>query len=545
MVSDMISIRGWICGFLVPTALAQWADPSLTQVALGANKACEAGSIQHPALDGIRIISLTAAEQRNFTYNFHPRFRFGRAIHGLNFCNVTVIYTHPGWNDEIKVTTFLPMENWNGRFQGNGGGGWVTGGIEVGGITMMPSLEAGFAVSTTDGGHSSKLDEASGDDMSWAFTSSGNINWPLFIDFSHVALHDMATIGKALTEAFYGTPPKYAYFYGGSTSGRQAYMLAQRYPDDFDGILGFCPAINWDGFQWSPLWAHRVMDKKGVYPRPCEFEAITAAAMKACDGLDGVEDGIVSMPSRCFFNASTLVGQPFNCGGKDALFTLEAAEAANAAWNGPRSVSGEFQWYGYGRDAKMWQFGALHTSCEGEGAKCAPVRLSIAESYARYFVAKKANLDLQALGHSQWDDLFVASRNEYESITGTSDPDLSRFRKAGGKLPSWHGMADQIIPVNGTVDYTYRVLKKDPKAHDYFRMFLAPGADHSISNGLAPRNTLSALIDWVEKGIAPITLRVEGLNAYGKHMTRDICMYPKVQHYVGGDPASSTSFACV
>ncbi|KAK1532914.1 tannase and feruloyl esterase [Colletotrichum costaricense] len=278
------------------------------------------------------------------------------------------------------------------------------------------------------------------------------------------------------------------------------------------------------------------MDEKGVYPRPCEFEAITAAAMKACDGLDGVEDEIISMPSRCFFDASTLVGHASDCGGKDALFTPEAAEAANAAWNGPRSLTGEFQFS---------MFGALHTSCDGEGEKCAPVRLSIAEAYARYFVAKNADLDLQALGHSQWDDLFVASRNEYESITGTSDPDLSRFRKAGGKLLSWHGMADQIIPVNGTVNYTDKVLKKDPKAHDYFRMFLAPGADHSISNGLAPRNTLSALVEWVEKGIAPVTLRVEGLNAYGKPMTRDICMYPQVQHYVGGDPAWPSSFACV
>ncbi|KXH27416.1 tannase and feruloyl esterase [Colletotrichum salicis] len=135
------------------------------------------------------------------------------------------------------------------------------------------------------------------------FTSPGNVNWPLFLDFSHVALHDMAVIGKALTQSFSGTPPKYTYFYGGSTGGRQAYMLAQRYPDDFDGILGFCPAINWDNFQWSPLWAHRVIDKKGIYPRPCEFEAITAAAMKACDRLNGVEDGIISMPSRYFFDA--------------------------------------------------------------------------------------------------------------------------------------------------------------------------------------------------------------------------------------------------
>ncbi|KAL2875468.1 hypothetical protein SGCOL_009380 [Colletotrichum sp. CLE4] len=273
----------------------------------------------------------------------------------------------------------------------------------------------------------------------------------------------MALIEKALTESFYGTPPKYTYFYGGSTGGRQAYMLTQRYPNDFDGILGFCPAINWDKFQWSPLWAHRDMDKKVVYPRPCEFEAITAAATKACDRLDRVENGIVSMPSRSFFDTRTLVGHPFDCGGTDALFTAEAAEAANAAWNGPQSISGEFHW----------------------------------------------------------------------------------FRKAGGKLLSWHGMTDQIIPVNVTVDYTDRVLKKDPKAHDYFRQFLAPGADHSISNALAPRNTLSALIDWVDKGIAPVALRVEGLNAYGKQMRRDICMYPQVQHYIGGDPASPASFACV
>ncbi|KAF7536054.1 hypothetical protein G7Z17_g13098 [Cylindrodendrum hubeiense] len=499
-------------------AYAEWAN------AAEPNSVCSAENIPYPEIPGLHILSLTANERKNYTLEPNPTIGVPiEPFTGLNFCNVSVVYTHLGWNDTIYVTTYVPTQNWNGRFQGNGGGGFVTGGGSLVEMTMVQSLILGFAVSTTDGGHSDNILEGVSYSNSWAFSSPGNINWPLLVDFASVALHDMAGIGKAITTSFYGTSPKFSYFYGGSTGGRQAHMIAQRYPEDFDGILGVCPAIYWTKFAFATIWPQMVMKEAGIYPRPCEFKALAAAAMKACDGLDGVVDGVISMPSRCRFDPHVLVGKKFDCAGVDAVFTSVAADAAQAAWTGPRSSTNEFQWYGYGKDSVMWgPMGPLATQC-GDDGDCAGVWFPISSVWARYFVAKNPDLDLDTLTHEQWDDLFWASENEYGSIIGTADPDLSRFNRAGGKMITWHGLADQLIPVNGTVEYSNQVLKRDPKAHDYYRLFLAPGADHSFDTGITPDNPLKALIDWVEHGKAPETLRVSGPNAYGKEMKRDIC----------------------
>ncbi|KAI0973200.1 Tannase/feruloyl esterase [Xylaria arbuscula] len=526
---------------------AKWADPDLSQVAFGANGLCKTDLISYPEVEGLQILSLSATELRNHTFMRNPLLgsKLG-PIEGVSFCNVSVIYTHPGWNDTIRITTYLPLvEQYNGKFQANGGGGWVTGGESLAEFTMIPSLLRGFAVSTTDGGHSDNMLDQLGSDMPWAHSSPGNINWPLLLDFSYLALHEMSIVGKALVKSFYGTPPKYSYFYGASTGGRQAHMLAQRYPEDFDGILAVSPAINWTKFLWSAIWPMRTMDKTATYPRPCEFEAISAAAMKACDGLDGVEDGVISMPSRCYFDPHVLVGDKFDCNGIEAKFTSVAADTVFAAWTGPRSSTGEFQWHGFPKDAHLWgPLAPILTTCD-EDDKCIGSLFPISDTWVRYFVAKNPGLDVRTLSHQQWDNLFLASTNEYDSVIGTSDPDLSRFGRAEAKMITWHGMADQVIPVNGTIDYAKSVLEKDPKAHDYYRLFLAPGADHSMDWGLAPTDPLTALIDWVEHGKSPQTLRVAGLNAYGTHVERDICMYPQVQHYAGGDPTLPSSFICV
>jgi feruloyl esterase len=286
------------------------------------------------------------------------------------------------------------------------------------------------------------------------------------------------------------------------------------------------------------------MDKAGVYPPPCEFQAIGAAAVKACDTLDGVEDGVISMPPRCLFDPHTLVGQSFDCDGTEKTITAAAAEAIEAAWTGPRGSAGEFQWYGFGKDSVMWgPMGPLATKC-GDDGRCDGIRFPISDVWIRYFVAKDSNLDVRAISPQQWDDLFKASVNEYESIIGTSDPDLSRFRNNGGKLITWHGMADQLIPVNGSVEYADRVLAHDPNAHDFYRLFLAPGADHSMRKGITPKDPLKALVEWVENGVAPKVLRAAGPNGFGVQVERDICVYPQVQHYVAGDPAVSSSFTC-
>lgn len=165
----------------------------------------------------------------------------------------------------------------------------------------------------------------------------------------------------------------------------------------------------------------------------------------------------------------------------------------------------------------------------------------------RYFVKKDPSFDLSSIAHREWDELVHACTSEFSSIIGTSDPDLSEFRNAGGKMLNWHGTADQAIPYNGSVSYYDRVLEKDPNAHEFYRLFLAPGADHTTHVGIAPsfEHTLGVIVDWVENNVAPDTLSAKGLDGLGRQSERPLCAYPRVQHYVGGDPTVLEAFTCV
>jgi len=161
---------------------------------------------------------------------------------------VTAIVTHPPAGDRVKVWVALPMKNWNGRFRGNGGGGFLTGNAE----SLRGAVAQGFAAAATDGGHE-------GGSGSFALNASGRLNWQEIRDFAYLGIHEMTVVGKALTQAFYGQPPRYSYFVGGSTGGRQGLMEAQRYPADYDGIFSGCPAIHWASMVPSTLWPQVVM----------------------------------------------------------------------------------------------------------------------------------------------------------------------------------------------------------------------------------------------------------------------------------------------
>lgn len=513
---------------------------------------CSQGSVSLPEFPDLDILSLEVTAHHDYTFT-PPSADFGESqdpITGLDFCNITVAYTHPGWNDKIVVTTYLPTKNeWNGRLMANGGGGFITGGLSMVQSTMIPGLAGGYAVTTTDGGHTSTAADAAPETVSWALTSPGNVNWPLLVDFASVALHDLSTVGKAVVEAFYGQPADYSYFYGSSTGGRQGHMLAQRYPNDFDGLLAIHPAMDWTRFLWANIWPPFVMDKLNIYPRPCELNAFTDAAIASCDALDGVEDGIISRLDLCDFDPHDVVGKEFDCDGVTSAFTSGGATIARAAWDGPRSETGEFQWYGFAKSANISQpgIGAAVTECDEDGENCNAIPFAISHTWAKYWVKKDPDFDMRRITHEVWDELFHASVNEYNSVIGTEDPDLSGLRKSGAKMINWHGVEDQAIPVNGSVHYYDRVLARDPDVQEYYRFFVAPGASHCLTCGLVPpvMKMMDIIVGWVEKGVAPDTLPVAGDNRDGVRLERDICMYPRVQHYVGGDMTKASSFKCV
>ena len=258
-------------------------------------------------------------------------------------CQLIVLhrsYTHPGWNDTVNVRIWLPFaDDWNGRFRGVGGGGWVTG---DGDPALAIAVSGGYSAASTDGGHPNDNVSPS----NWALASSGNLNYPLLQDFAATALADMTLLGQAVTESFYGHKPKYSYWTGCSTGGRQGLMMAQRYPELYDGIIATAPAINWDSFIVAEYWAQHVMNQLGVYPPPCELQAYTKAAVAACDTLDSLDDGVISDPSACNFDPYSIVGQAFSCGAEDDMnFTKAGATVATAAWTGPVDASGTQQWY--------------------------------------------------------------------------------------------------------------------------------------------------------------------------------------------------------
>ncbi|TQN68002.1 putative feruloyl esterase [Colletotrichum shisoi] len=245
-----------------------WAGQWFLQTPLDAaatTKCSSPAGLSLPDITGVRILSIEASKQRNYTYIPGP-FAAGlpgplTPIPGLNFCNVTVTYTHPGWHDTVNVNTLLPAAGrWNGRFAGIGGGNLATGGGTVAEFLMMPIMASGFAAATTDGGHSTDVLGPEANDPSWALTSPDN----------------------AVAEAFYGSAPAYSYSHGGSTGGRQGHMLAQRYPHDYDGIIALFPAVNWVRFFFAAFWPKFVTDQLRTYPRPCEFIQVRCDGGESC-----------------------------------------------------------------------------------------------------------------------------------------------------------------------------------------------------------------------------------------------------------------------
>jgi hypothetical protein len=499
---------------------------------------CSTSGISAPSLFGAQILSMTASPVNNFTGTVDPTNGFAVNVTGLDFCNITVTYTHPGENDTINVFVLLPS-NWTGRFQGVGGGGWVTGTPQ----DLIGSASLGYAAASTDGGHTTN---GAATASSWAQVSPGNVNYYLLNDFASVSLNDMTIIGKQITESYYGQQISFSYWNGCSTGGRQGLMQAQRYPTNYDGILANSPAINWGQLNLAQFWPQFFMNLLGYYPSPCELNGITAAAITACDGLDGVLDGIISRPDLCLFNASSVVGQEVTCPNNSTLnITANGAKVAEAMWTGPFSSSGKRLWYGY-IPGSSFQGVAVTVCPEGGNTNCTASPFSIATDWISLFVTRNASLDVSALTLEQFSDIFHASVDQFTSSIGTNNPDLTEFKNAGGKMITWHGFADQLITSESTIDYYSRVQNLDANVRDYYRFFPAPGVMHCGGGlGAFPGFALSQLVQWVESGTAPGTLQAVGVAANGTVSNLALCPWPLVSAYHGGNTSVADSYSCV
>ncbi|MDH6565624.1 hypothetical protein M2160_000645 [Streptomyces sp. SAI-117] len=515
----------------LPTASVETKDASAPTTST-----CSAPSVKAPA--GTEVESVTALARESGT--IAGTGALGGSVSGVPaYCEVTVTLTHPGDNDHAKVRTWLPVAGWNGRFQGLGGAAYLAGDNNVG---LGTAVKSGYAAVSTDAGVGDALD------TSWALDSEGRVNTALLENFASRSQHEAAVVGKEVVDAVYGKRPSYSYFTGCSTGGRQGYMEAQRHPDDYDGILADAPAVNWDEFEVATLWPQIVMNNEKTYPSQCEFTAFTNAAVRACDSLDGVKDGLVDDASRCDFDPRRLIGTKILCEGRELTVTAADATVIRKIWDGPRTASGKRLWYGVPVGADIWAL-AAHTDPDA-GGNVVGSPFPVPAAWLKLWVAKDPSLDLSTITYSRFAQLFQQSRAEYGKVIGTDDPDLSDFRRSGGKLLTWHGEADQYIPAQGTVQYRQKVERElggTKKADDFYRLFLAPGTDHCGLNGLdGSADGLAALTAWVEHGKAPRTLPATLVNDQGQNVSRDLCSYPQVSRYKGhGDPAVASSFTCV
>ncbi|KAI1393188.1 Tannase/feruloyl esterase [Hypoxylon trugodes] len=517
--------------------------------------ACNAASF-NPSIFGGEILSVEANLVSNYSANAPDAFRYvapSVQLKNASFCNITVSYTHPGQGDNIIIESWFPVSNWNGRFQAVGGGGWVAGRFAISYGAMVGALADGFATTTTDAGLG-----AAPDANPWALDSPGNVNLYNLQNLGSVSLNDQALIGKALISSFYGRAPEYSYWTGCSQGGQQGLMIAQRYPTAYDGIIAGAPAIYWTEMLPSLQWSQQVMAELDYYPYGCEIDAITAAAISACDNLDGVVDDVIACPDSCLatFNPFSVVGQNVKCtqtNGTEVRISEEAAIVVNSTWNGMTMRNGKQIWYGLNPGSDLTgdspgidkQPGVAATTCNETG--CVGVPSSLGLQWIQLFVARNPDKDCTNLTRTGFDDLAHAGIQQYSSIIGTTDPDLSRFQEVGGKIISFHGLADNVIPTKGTEQYYNRVFDLLPNVHDFYRYYEVPGLSHCFGGASGqPDQLFSQLRNWVENGTAPESSPVK-LTVAEKTHDRILCPYLQVARLnpACGDAAKASCWSCV
>jgi len=459
------------------------------------------------------------------------------------FCRVAGVIK-PTPDSDIKFEVWMPAEGWKGKFQGVGNGGFA-GSISYGGLA--DAVRNGYAAASTDTGH-----EAGGTDASWA------LNHPeKTVDFGHRAIHEMTVQGKAITAAYYGSAPKRSYFSSCSNGGRQALMEAQRYPADYDGIIAGAPANYWTNLLISAISNMKATagDAASYIPQS-KLPAIQAAALHACDGGDGVSDGVIENPGICRFDPATMI-----CKGSesDACLTAPQATALKKLYDGTRTGKGKkiFPGYAPGGEAEQGGWGPWITGQAPEKS----LMFAFGINYFRNIVFSDPAWDYKTFDIDRDAPKAIAAG---EAALNATNPDLAAFRNRGGKLILYHGWSDAAIPAQNVIDYYERVVKKmgAAKTAEFVRLYMAPGMQHcgggsgpnvfgqgGVARGDAKSNIGMALEQWVESGVAPneiIAAKYKGSNAAsGVVRTRPLCVYPKTARYKGtGSTDDAANFAC-
>lgn len=442
------------------------------------------------------------------------------------FCRIEA-FSAPSSDSHIGIEVWLPdAANWNGNFLAVGNPGFI-GSLSSNGIAQI--MQQGYVAAGTDTGHvDAGFEWAIGHPEKWA-------------DWGYRAVHEMVAVTKTLAERYYGKPVKHSYWNSCHNGGNQGLNEAQRYPDDFDGIVAGDPAYYISHLQSGSLYISWVALKDGpngpgYIPTP-KLAALNKAAIEACDKNDGLVDGLIEDPTKCRFDPATI-----QCKQAESPSCLTAAQVdtARKIYAGATFKDGTPIYSGFEPGSELnWAF-----MIEKEP-------FSVNTNFFKGMVFQDSNWDFRTFDVDRDTRLAIERTGKYAD---GNNPDLSAFKKSGGKLiivASWNSLA---LPPRAVVDYyksVERTMGGPEKTQDFARLFAVPGSGGcpGFVWNTEDFKALDAMIQWVEKGKAPEKIIYSHRDSGGSGKvtrTRPACAYPKVSRYKGtGDINDAANFECI
>jgi len=512
--------------------------------AMTSDRLTECSALPGLAIDGTTITS--AAMVTSGTLEIAPSTK---VTNMPAFCRVQAI-SKPSADSNIFFEVWLPdRSNWNGRFLSTGEGGFAgTPNYSRNGLdgAMDEIVRRGYATASTDTGHRTT-------DNWWAVGHPEKA-----ADYLYRAKHVTTVAAKAIVASFYGRQPSHSYFSSCSNGGRQGLIEAQRYPDDFDGLIIGAPWNFQSHSNAGFVWNAQAMAAPGAAIPESKLPAISAAVLAQCDKDDGVADGILADPRTCRFDAKSLT-----CHGAESnnCLTPPQAAALQKIYDGPknpRTGAQIFPGFAVGSEAS-WTGVVRVPSSEAPGG------LGLI-SYFSNLAFEQPSWDFRTF---DFDKDLAKADEKIGQLGNAVSVDYSRAKQRGVKIIQYHGWNDQTLQPAYSPQYYDEVAKANgglEATQDFYRLFMVPGMAHCNSGpgasnfgGVgqqippvrdAAHDLVKALERWVEEGTPPasfVATKFADAAASNREVkfTRPLCLYPAVPRYTGtGDPNDARSFAC-
>ena len=455
------------------------------------------------------------------------------------YCKVTGVLA-----PEVAFEVSLPA-HWNGRFYMIGNGGHAGESMEDAGRVSQrnAALEAGFAFAQTNTGHDARKEPGASFVMS---------NPAKAIDYAYRAVNLTAVTAKRITRSYYGADIARSYWNSCSNGGRQGLVEAQRYPQDFDGILANSPWVDQTGFTLGAMWNQKAVDAAPL--SAAKLALVGKAVMAKCDAVDGLKDGQIDDPRLCTLDVKADL--PACTAGTDNDTCLTAAQSATLLkiYAGPMSQGRQiFPGFmlgseavvpspaGNGAGASAWMNLIVPAQPDRKAAD-----FNLAEGTMRYLVHTPPQ---PAYDYRTFDfDRDTHMLEAWGQLVNATNPDLSRFNKRGGKLIITYGWADTVLqPMVGVNYYEQALARNGAETPQFLRLFMVPGMGHCGGGVATDRfDAVTALVDWVEKGKAPDAIRAARVVNKQEVRSRPLCPYPQVARYSGqGSIDEAANFRCV